>query len=101
MCYDDANRLFGRVRRQAGIHRDPGARYQPRLHDLRHTAAVHRLVAWYQAGADVQALLPHLATYLGHVDIASTQRYLSMTPALLHEASQRFAQYAQPEARHD
>jgi site-specific recombinase XerD len=101
VCYDDANRLFGRVRRHAGIHRDTGARYQPRLHDLRHTAAVHRLIAWYQAGADVQALLPHLATYLGHVDIASTQRYLSMTPALLDEASQRFAQYAQPEARHD
>ena len=101
VCYDDANRLFGRVRRHAGIHRDSGARYQPRLHDLRHTAAVHRVVAWYQAGADVQAMLPHLATYLGHVDIASTQRYLSMTPALLHEASQRFAHYAQPEARHD
>ena len=101
VCYADANRLFGRARRRAGIRREGGARYQPRLHDLRHTAAVHRLIAWYQAGADVQSLLPHLATYLGHVDIASTQRYLSMTPALLHEASQRFAQYAQPEARHD
>jgi site-specific recombinase XerD len=101
VCYDNANRLFGRLRRHAGIHRDAGARYQPRLHDLRHTAAVHRLIAWYQAGADVQAMLPHLATYLGHVDIASTQRYLSMTPALLHEASQRFAHYAQAEARRD
>lgn len=101
VCYDDANRLFGRVRRGAGIRREPGARYQPRLHDLRHTAAVHRLIAWYQAGADVQGLLPHLATYLGHVDIASTQRYLSITPALLHEASQRFEQYARPEASHE
>jgi len=42
-----------------------------------------------------------LATYLGHVDLASTQRYLTMTPELLHEASQRFEQYARPEVRHD
>ena len=101
LCYDDTNRQFGRVRRHAGIRRDDGARYQPRLHDLRHTAAVHRLIAWYRAGADVQRLLPHLATYLGHVDLASTQRYLTMTPELLQEASRRFEQYARPERRHD
>jgi integrase/recombinase XerD len=101
VCYDDANRLFGRVRRHAGIRREPGARYQPRLHDLRHTAAVHRLIAWYQAGADVQGLLPHLATYLGHADVAATQRYLTITPALLHEASRRFERYARPEAGHE
>ncbi|SRR5712692_601544 len=101
LCYDVVNLLFRRVRRRAGIRREAGARYQPRLHDLRHTAAVHRLIAWYRAGADVQRLLPHLATYLGHVDIVSTQRYLTMTPELLREASQRFEQYAQPEASHE
>jgi integrase/recombinase XerD len=42
----------------------------------------------------VQRLLPQLATYLGHVHIAATQRYLTMTPELLHEASQRFERYA-------
>jgi integrase/recombinase XerD len=62
--------------------------------------AVHRLVAWYQEGADVQQRLPHLATYLGHVHIAATQCYLTMTPALLHAASQRFECYAQPEVQH-
>ena len=36
----------------AGIARDDGARYQPRLHDLRHTFAVHRLTAWIKRGAD-------------------------------------------------
>jgi site-specific recombinase XerD len=51
------------------------------------------LLAWYRAGKDVQRLLPQLATYLGHADIRSTQPYLRMTPELLHEASQRFAQY--------
>jgi integrase/recombinase XerD len=92
--------LFRRVRKYAGLWREGDARFQPRLHDLRDTAAQHRLIAWYRTGRDVQRLLPQLATYLGHVDLASTQCYLSMTPELLHEASQRFERYAQPEVRH-
>jgi integrase/recombinase XerD len=64
------------------------------LHDLRHTAAGHRLVTWYRQGPDAQRLLPQLATYLGQVHIAATQRYLTMAPERLHEASQRFAHYA-------
>jgi len=99
--YGNVGRLFRRARMVAGIRRESGARYQPRIHDMRHTAALHRLIAWYRAGADVQRLLPQLATYLGHVDVGSTQRYLSMTPELLHEASQRFEQYAQPETYHE
>src|ERR1700751_4611370 len=75
-------------------------RYQHRIHDIRHSAAVHRVIAWYRAGADVQRLMPQLATYLGHVDVASTQRYLTMTAELLNEASLRFERYAQPEVRH-
>jgi integrase len=71
------------------------------LHDLRHTAAVHRVLAWYRSGKDVQHLLPKLATYLGHVDIRSTQRYLQMTPELLEQASQRFARYAQCGGAHE
>lgn len=74
---------------------------QGRLHDLRHTFAVHRLLAWYREGADVQRCLPHLSTYLGHARIACTQRYLTMIPELLAEASQRFETYAQSEARHE
>jgi integrase/recombinase XerD len=40
--------------------------------------------------------LPSLATYLGHLDLAATQRYLTMTPELLQEAARRFAAYALP-----
>jgi integrase/recombinase XerD len=58
------------------------------------------LVSWYRQGADVQRLLPQLATYLGHVHIAATQRYLTLTPELLHQASQRFEYYAR-EGRHE
>jgi integrase len=57
---------------------------------------VHRLTACYREGGDVQRLLPQLATYLGHVDIDSTQRYLTLTPELLSQASNRFEQYAAP-----
>jgi integrase/recombinase XerD len=85
---------FQDVRRAAAISCPISAHRPPRLHDIRHTAAVHRVIAWYRSGQDVQRLLPQLATYLGHVDIRSTQRYLQMTPDLLQAASQRFAQYA-------
>jgi site-specific recombinase XerD len=99
--YQRAITLFQRVRRQAAIQREAGASYPPRLHDIRHTSATHRLLAWYRAGADVQKLLPRLATYLGHADISSTQLYLSMTPELLREANARFEQYARPEVRYE
>lgn len=89
-----AENVFSRLRVRAGVLLQDGGRYQPRLHDLRHAFAVHRLVSWYRQGADVQRLLPQLATYLGHVHIAATQRYLTLTPELLHEASQRFERYA-------
>jgi integrase/recombinase XerD len=91
-----AERSFCRLRDLANVRRHDGARYQPRLHDLRHTFAVHRLVAWYRTGADVQRLLPQLSTYLGHVHVSATQRYLTMTPELLYQASVRFEQYARP-----
>jgi len=92
--------LFCRLRLAAGIGRDCPRDRQPRIHDLRHTMVQHRLLAWYRTGADVQRLLPQLATYLGHVDISSTQHYLPMTAELLHEANIRFQAYAQPENFH-
>lgn len=101
LSYGRVNQLFQKVRKAAGIRREDEARYQPRLHDIRHTAAVHRIVAWYREGADVQRRLLQLSTYLGHVDIASTQRYLSMTPELLNEASARFEKYTQTEILHE
>jgi len=91
-------KAFAKLRKDAGVIRPAGARWQPRLHDLRHAFAVARLITWYQEGADVQACLPFLATYLGHITIAGTQTYLSMTPDLLAEASKRFERYALPEA---
>jgi len=95
------DQAFRRLRPYAGVSRQDGGRYQPRMHDLRHSFAVHRLTSWYQEGANVQRLLPQLSTYLGHLNIAATQVYLTMTPELLREASVRFAQYALKEVAHD
>ncbi len=88
---------FVRLRELAGIRRPSTDRWQPRLHDLRATFAVHRLVAWYREGADLQTRLPLLSTYLGHVNISGTQAYLPLTHELLAEASRRFERYAQPQ----
>jgi len=84
---------FRRLCRLAGVLRSDASSRQPRLHDLRHTFAVHRMTEWYKTGEDVQILLPALSTYLGHVDIRSTQCYLTMTPELLTEANRRFQDY--------
>ncbi len=62
----------------------------PRLHDLRHSCAVHRLYKWYADGADVQNKLPLLSTYLGHAKICSTQNYLHLTEDLLRQAGRGF-----------
>jgi integrase/recombinase XerD len=86
--------IFIRLREHAGIRRPVSDRWQPRLHDLRHTFAVHRVIAWYREGADMQASLPLLATYLGHINLSGTQTYLTMTAELLGEASLKFERYA-------
>lgn len=69
-----------------------GSPVHPRIHDLRHSFAVHTLAGWYQANQDVSALLPRLATYLGHCDPASTYWYLSAAPELLALAAARLQQ---------
>jgi integrase len=75
--------------RNAGIRKPDGR--LPRVHDLRHGFAVHALLRWYQSGADVQAKLPLLATYMGHVSIASTEYYLHFIEPLASSACARFA----------
>jgi hypothetical protein len=51
------------------------------------------VTAWYRQNKDVQRWLPALSTYLGHVDLSATQRYLTMTPELLEQANRRFEHY--------
>lgn len=64
----------------------------PRLHDLRHTFAVHSLQKLVMEGYDTYLLLPILSTYLGHKNIHSTERYLRLTaevyPDILKKADE-------------
>jgi integrase len=83
---------LARLMRSCGLKPPKGR--GPRIHDMRHTFAVNRVLEWYREGKDVQALLPNLVTYMGHRGLESTQRYLSLTPAVLHEASSRFEKFA-------
>jgi len=74
-----------------------GAGFGPSIHDLRHTFAVKRLVAWYREGKDVQSMLPLLATYLGHVDFSNTAYYLTATAELLGLAAERYDAFLKKE----
>lgn len=67
----------------------------PRVHDMRHTYALHVLLRWYHAGVDVQTKLPILATAMGHVSVASTAYYLSFLEPVAAAASERFAGHCQ------
>jgi integrase/recombinase XerD len=82
-------RHFRQSLHDAGVAPEAG-RPRPRLHDLRHTFAVHRLLRWYREGGDVQSRLVLLATFMGHISVRSTQVYLTITDSLLQEANGRF-----------
>src|SRR5262249_15448209 len=73
---------------RAGIKKKDGR--QPRIHDFRHSFAVNALIRWYRAGANVQAKLPLLGTWMGHVSILSTYHYLHFADELRESASDRF-----------
>ncbi len=84
--------MFRSLAIQSGL-RGPKGR-GPRLHDLRATFAVTRLLEWYRDGDNVMARLPVLSTYLGHACVSDTEVYLRVTTALLEEANIRFHTFA-------
>jgi integrase len=86
--YTSARGIFHRIMRAIGLRGPPGTR-GPRIHDIRHTHAIDRLLGWYREGKDVQALLPVLSTYLGHAHVTDTQVYLHTTEEILTLAGER------------
>ncbi|HET6212428.1 MAG TPA: tyrosine-type recombinase/integrase [Micromonosporaceae bacterium] len=80
--------VFNRLATQVGILRR-SATCRPRIHDVRHSFAVATLTDWYRSGADVPAMMPRLATYLGHTDPKNTFWYLSAAPELMALVGQR------------
>lgn len=82
LLYCNAHSAWLDLVRRAGLKRR-SASCRPRPHDLRHSFAVRTLLGWYRDGLDVQARMPALSTYLGHVHPANTYWYLSAAPELL------------------
>ena len=94
LIYTNVSSLFRKLVAMAGI-RPRSQRCRPRIHDLRHRFAVATLIDWYQAGADVEARLPVLSAFMGHVDPKATYWYLSATPELLGSAASRLERHEQ------
>jgi integrase/recombinase XerD len=92
--YQALARWFTTQCQRMGIEPRQGER-RPTLMALRHAFAIERIRQWYREGADVQALLPNLSVYLGHVRPQDTYWYLSATPELLTAAAARFQHYAE------
>ena len=93
---NSVERTFSRIRDRLGWA-DQGRARRPRIHDLRHTMAVRRLLRWYEEGADVDRKMLALATYLGHAKVTDTYWYLSAVPELMAITSERFERFARRE----
>jgi integrase len=76
-----------------------GAHHAPRVHDLRHTFVVRRMVLWQQQGVDVDQAMLSLSTYVGHAAVTYTYWYLSAVPELM-AVSARCFESCMPEVRH-
>jgi integrase len=87
------HRIFVGLRRQLGWV-DRGSHGTPRIHDLRHSFAVRRLVLWHEQGEDINQRMLALATYLGHAKVSHTYWYLTGVPELMGLLGQAFERYA-------
>ena len=92
LIYNNVHLKFFRIVRRAGLG-PRSATCRPRIHDLRHTFAVRTLLEWYAQGVEVQAKLPLLSTYMGHVQPQDTYWYLSAAPELLALAGERLERH--------
>jgi integrase/recombinase XerC len=87
--------VFRRLQPRLGW-RARGDHPSPRIHDLRHTFAVRRLLCWRQTGQSIDHAMFWLCTYLGHAKISDTYWYLSGVPELMDNIGARFERFAGP-----
>ena len=83
------HRVFIELRERLGW-RNRGTHHAPRIHDLRHTFVVRRIVLWQAQGVDVDQAMLSLSTYVGHAMVTNTYWYLSAVPELMALAAGRF-----------
>ena len=83
------NRVFQHLRDQLGwVNR--GAHAAPRIHDLRHTFIVRRVLLWHAQGVDINQSMLSLSTYVGHAMVTNTYWYLTGVPELMAVAAGKF-----------
>lgn len=92
--------IFAGLRKQLGwVNR--GAHHAPRIHDLRHTFVVRRVMLWHEQGINVDQAMLSLSTYVGHAMVTNTYWYLTAVPELVAVAAAKFESFAhRPEVRH-
>jgi len=88
------DRVFSGLREQLGWT-NCGAHDAPRIHDLRHTFAMRRLMLWYEQGTDIDQAMLALSTYMGHAKISYTYWYLTAAPELMAVAAGKFECFTQ------
>ncbi len=83
------NRVFQHLRDQLGwVNR--GAHADPRIHDLRHTFIVRRVLLWHAQDVDIDQAMLSLSTYVGHAKVTNTYWYLTGVPELMALAADKF-----------
>lgn len=86
------HRVFAELRQQLGW-RNRGTHHAPRIHDLRHTFVVRRILLWQAKGGDIDQAMLSLSTYVGHAMVTNTYWYLSAVPELMALAAGRFESF--------
>ena len=95
---DKLGNVFAKLRNDLGwVNR--GTHHAPRIHDLRHTFVVRRMLLWQQHGVDVDEAMLALSTYVGHAMVTNTYWYLQAVPELMAVAAKRF-ESCMPELSH-
>lgn len=90
-----AHRVFNILRDDLGwVNR--GGHAAIRLHDLRHTFVVRRLMRWHADGTDIDQVMLALSTYMGHAEIIYTYWYITAVPELMALAGGKFERFADP-----
>jgi integrase len=84
-AYGWLSQLFRKSRGKMKIETADGK--PPRLYDLRHTFATHRLYQWMRDGKDLYAMLPYLSAYMGHQKLTETFYYIHLVPGMLETMS--------------
>jgi integrase len=88
------HRVFNELRDKLGwVNR--GAHDGPRIHDLRHSFAVRRVMLWHAQDIDVDQAMLSLSTYLGHAKVSNTYWYLTAVPELMALAGGKFECFAE------